>query len=287
MTDITPWIVLSLFVLGIVVGIYGVSIGSGGGFITAPLLIILFGFDYNVAAGTSLVTVALSSASGSIAYLRLGYAYVRGAILFSIVAVPGTIVGALGLRLVSADFFQFVYGILLGLLGLYVFMNAGNTRQDSNETVKHQENLVDPISFGTHTASVHTSDRGIYKFTYNEPLSLITNGIIGFISGFLGIGGGPIRTPALVYLFGFPIYVAIATSLLSQIGIATIGSLTHILEDNVDLTSALILGLGMIVGAQIAVKLSRALGGLMIMRLLALSSLAISIRLIISGVNLL
>ena len=81
--------------------------------------------------------------------------------------------------------------------------------------------------------------------------------------------------------------MAIATSLLSQIGIATIGSLTHILEDNVDLTSALILGLGMIVGAQIAVKLSRALGGLVIMRLLALSSLAISIRLIISGVNLL
>jgi len=285
MTDITLWVVLSLFVLGIVVGIYGVSIGSGGGFITAPLLIILFGFDYNVAAGTSLVTVALSSVSGSIAYLRLGYAYVRGALLFSVVAIPGTIVGAFALRLVSADFFQFVYGILLGLLGLYVFINSGNTRHDSNSNEKPRRNLGTHTSFGSHTATVRTSDRGIYRFTYNELLAVITNGVIGFISGFLGIGGGPIRTPALVYVFGFPIYVAIATSLLSQIGIATIGSLAHISEGNVDLTSALILGFGMVLGAQIAVKSSGVLGEVVIMRLLALSSLAISIHLIISGVN--
>jgi hypothetical protein len=274
-----------MFVLGVVVGIYGVSIGSGGGFLTAPLLIIFFDFDYNLAAGTSLITVALSSISGSIAYLRLGYVYLRGALLFSIVAIPGTILGVFGLRLASADFFQFAYGILLGLLGLYVFINSGKTRHNLNNDTKPKNKLIAKLSFASHSALVQTSDRGSYKFTYNELLATMTNGVIGFISGFLGIGGGPIRTPALVYLFGFPIYVAIATSLLSQIGIATIGSIIHIWEGNVDLSSGLILGLGMIVGAQIAVKLSRVLGELVIMRLLALSSLAISVRLIISGIN--
>ena len=286
MIDITLWIVLSLFVLGIVVGIYGVSIGSGGGFITAPQLIILFDFDYNVAAGTSLVTVALSSVSGSITYLRLGYVYLRAALLFGIVAIPGTILGAFGLRLVSGEVFEFFYGILLGLLGLYVFINSRNARRDFTKIQEEDKNIRIYDSFVSHTASVHTADRGSYKFTYNELLAVITNGLIGFISGFMGIGGGPIRTPALVYLFGFPIYVAIATSLLSQIGIATIGSLTHILEGNVDLNSAVILGLGMIIGAQIAVKLARMLGELVIMRFLALSSLLISTYLIISGVNL-
>ena len=175
MIDITLWIVLSLFVLGIVVGIYGVSIGSGGGFITAPLLIILFDFDYNVAAGTSLVTVALSSISGSITYLRLGYVYLRGALLFGIVAIPGTILGAFGLRLVSGEVFEVFYGILIGLLGLYVFINSGNTKRDPTNALKAKGNMRAYDSFTSHTATVHTSDRGSYKFTYNISIFVIRN----------------------------------------------------------------------------------------------------------------
>ena len=65
MEELNLSIALALLVLGISAGTYGVLIGSGGGFIVAPLLIVLFQLDHNLAVGTSMVTVFLASISGS------------------------------------------------------------------------------------------------------------------------------------------------------------------------------------------------------------------------------
>ena len=89
MGELTPLIALGLVALGIGASSYGVLIGSGGGFIVAPLLIILFGVDYNVAVGTSLFTVALASISGSVSYLYLRRVDLRSGLLFSAAAVRG------------------------------------------------------------------------------------------------------------------------------------------------------------------------------------------------------
>ena len=70
MEELNLSIALALLVLGITAGTYGVLIGSGGGFIVAPLLIVLFQLDHNLAVGTSMGTVFLASISGSMNLLN-------------------------------------------------------------------------------------------------------------------------------------------------------------------------------------------------------------------------
>ena len=290
MEELTPLLALALVVLGLGAGTYGVLIGSGGGFIVAPLLIILFDLDYNVAVGTSLVTVFLASLSGSISYLRLKRVDLRAALLFSVAAVPGTILGVLGLKLVAEGSFQVIFGSFLGLLGLYILLRPSRSAAQHEmiaEEASTQEIAASsqPRSFGTTTRRIVTADMGTYSYTYNEPLAMSTNGVFGFLSGFFGMGGGPLRTPTLIYLFQFPIYIATATSVFTQVIYTSIGSVGHLVDGNVDIPRALLVGAGVIAGAQVAVRLSRRLQSEWVLRLLSLALLAISSQLIISGLR--
>ena len=104
--ELTTLAALGLVALGFFASGYGVLIGSGGGFIVAPLLIILFGMDHNLAVGTSLFTVALASISGSVSYLYLKRVDLRSALLFSMAAIPGSLLGILGLKAVTEGPFR-------------------------------------------------------------------------------------------------------------------------------------------------------------------------------------
>ena len=288
MEDLYPILALVFVALGVASGTYGVLIGSGGGFIVAPLLIILFGMDHNLAVGTSLVTVFLASLSGSISYLRLKRVDIRSAILFSIAAVPGTIIGMLGLKLVAEGPFQVIFGSFLILIGLYIFFRQSNPTSESDTIYDHvsTDGGIPPSksrSFGVTTRRITTSDLGTFTYTYNEPIAMSINGVFGFLSGFFGMGGGPLRTPTLIYIFRFPVYIATATSVFTQVIYTSIGSLGHIIDGNVDFPRALLIGIGVIVGAQVAVGLSRYLRSQWILRLLSLALLAISSQLIVSG----
>ena len=122
MEDMTLLMALGLVALGVGASGYGVLIGSGGGFIVGPLLIIFFGMDHNIAVGTSLFTVALASISGSVSYLYLKRVDLRSAFLFSLAAIPGALLGIWGLKAVTEGPFEIIFGAFLSLLGLYVLL---------------------------------------------------------------------------------------------------------------------------------------------------------------------
>ncbi len=288
MDELTPLIALALVALGLGASSYGVLIGSGGGFIVAPLLIILFGLDHNVAVGTSLFTVALASLSGSVSYLRLRRVDIRSALLFSMAAIPGALLGIFGLKAVAEGPFELIFGAFLTLMGLYVLLQPENPRRESVKAAQVEAGEGLPVpppahTFGATTRQIHTADMGTYRYSYNEPLAVATNGFFGFLSGFFGMGGGPIRTPTLVYLFHFPVLVATATSVFAQVIYTSVGTMGHLIDGNVDITRALLIGAGVIVGAQIGVRLSRFFRGAWILRLLSLALLGIGIQLILSG----
>ena len=290
MEELNLSIALALLVLGLSAGTYGVLIGSGGGFIVAPLLIVLFQLDHNIAVGTSMVTVFLASISGSIGYLKLKRVDIRSSLLFSLAAVPGTFLGVQGLKLVPADIFQIVLGIILILLGLFLVLRPNSPQMENtvrlSDSINKPQNIQNPSRrFGTTTRLISTVDKGTFEYTYNEPLAISANGLFGFMSGFFGMGGGPIRTPTLIYIFKFPTYIATATSVFTQ-GIYTgAGSIMHLIDGNVDTNKALLLGIGIIIGAQIAVKLSQVLQAQNIMRLLSVSFLIIGFQLIRLGLR--
>ena len=106
--------------------------------------------------------------------------------------------------------------------------------------------------------------------------------IFGFISSFLGIGGGFLYVPALIYLLNFPVHVATATSLFVLTLTSLTGSATHFAAGlfHHGFRQAIGLSIGAIVGAQIAARLSRRLHGDWIIRSLAVALAVVGLRLI-------
>ncbi len=110
--------------------------------------------------------------------------------------------------------------------------------------------------------------------------------IFGFISSFLGIGGGFLYVPALVYLMKYPVHVATATSLFVLALTSLTGSVTHYAAGLFDqgFRQAVGLSIGAIVGAQIAARLSRHIRGDWIIRSLAVALAVVGLRLVVLAV---
>lgn len=286
MEELTLLAALGLVALGFCASGYGVLIGSGGGFIVAPLLIILFGMDHNVAVGTSLFTVALASISGSIGYLYLKRVDVRSALLFSLAAIPGSLLGIFGLKAVSDGPFEVLFGSFLCLIGLYVMFRPEYKAKHPENGVAHGlRRPAQARAFGSRIHRIRTTNLGTFRYMYNEPGAVATNGLFGFLSSFFGMGGGPVRTPMLVYLFRFPVIIATATSVFTQAIYTSIGTVAHVIDGNVDIWSALLIGVGVVTGAQVGVYVSKFFRGGWILKLLSLALLAIGIQLILKGVE--
>ena len=110
--------------------------------------------------------------------------------------------------------------------------------------------------------------------------------LVGFVSSFLGIGGGVLHVPLLIGALGFPVHVATATSHFVLANMAAVGTVTHILAGDFSggtgLHRAAALSIGVVVGAQVGALLSRRVHGVVIQRLLAAALLAIAVRLLVS-----
>ena len=286
MEELTILAALGLVALGFCASGYGVLIGSGGGFIVAPLLIILFGMDHNIAVGTSLFTVALASISGSISYLYLKRVDLRSAFLFSLAAIPGALLGILGLKAVTEGPFEVIFGSFLSLLGLYVMLRPEYKAKPPPEGVVRGIRRPGPArAFGASMRRIKTTNQGTFRYMYNEPGAVATNGLFGFLSSFFGMGGGPVRTPMLVYLFRFPVIIATATSVFTQAIYTSIGTVAHVIDGNVAVVPALLIGAGVVTGAQAGVYVSKFFRGGWILKLLSLALLAIGIQLILKGLE--
>lgn len=286
MEELTIFTALAFVALGVVASGYGVLIGSGGGFIVAPLLIILFGMDHNMAVGTSLFTVALASISGSISYLYLKRVDLRSAFLFSLAAIPGSLLGIFGLKAVAGGPFEIIFGSFLCLIGLYVMFRPEYKAQPHQPgPPRGIRRPVQARVFGSRIHRIRTTNVGTFRYMYNEPGAVATNGLFGFLSSFFGMGGGPVRTPMLVYLFRFPVIIATATSVFTQSIYTSIGTVGHIVDGNVAIGAALLIGFGMVSGAQLGVFASKYLRGGWILKLLSLALIVIGSQLILKGLG--
>ncbi len=265
------WVLLGI--IGISVGTFGTLIGVAGGFLLIPVLFYLYP-DESPATITSItLAVAFFNAlSGSIAYGRLRRIDYRSAVLFSLVGVPGAIIGAAITALLNRGAFQIVFGITLLAVCAYLFLRP-ERRHQSNDVVPGQ--VVRTICDGNN----HT-----FTYCYSRPLGMGIAFTVGLISGLLGIGGGIIHVPALTQLLNFPTHIATAVS---QFVVATTtfaavdvhiftGAFAH------GIRRAAVLSAGAIIGAQLGARLSQRTSGVLIMRLLAGGMGIVAIRLIIA-----
>lgn len=281
--DLSVLQLLAFLTVGMIATTYGVLVGAGGGFIIGPVLILFFGWDNKEAVGTSLVCVSVASISGAISYLRLKIVDIRSAILFGIAAMPGAILAVIGLEKVDSGIFYILFSIMLILTGLYVFWSPSKSEKIINEDDRKFNNKSKGWWRVYRNITPIEGDK--FKYNFIEPSATAINTLFGFISSFFGIGGGPIRTPTLVYFFNFPVKVATATSVATMSIYTIFGSVAHFINGNVNTQAVLPLCLGAIIGSQFGVIISKRLKGRLMMKLLSFAMIVIAISIGAEGLN--
>jgi uncharacterized membrane protein YfcA len=257
-----------LIPLAFFAGAYGTLIGAGGGFVLAPALLLLYPNETpEIITSISLTVVFFNALSGTVAYARSKRIDYRSGMKFAAATMPGAVVGALATTAISRARFNLLFGGLLLLIGLFLGVSPGR------KTAVQMGQVPD------NSAIIFGRSKGALLF------GLVMSTGFGFISSFLGIGGGFLYVPALVYLLHFPIHTATATSLFVLTITSLTGLATHIAADLYQhgVRRAFMLSIGAILGAQVGAKLSQHIHGDWIIRGLALALGLVGIRLIVSS----
>ena len=273
--------IFAFVIVGFFATSYGVLVGAGGGFIIGPILLLLFNFSPQSAVGTSILCVSIASLSGAFSYMKLKIVDVRSTILFSIAAMPGAIIAVIGLERINSAIFNILFALILFLTGIYVFWNPSKSE---NKIIGDEFNNF-KNSFWKTKREINSLSGEKYRYIFIEPIATSVNIIFGFISSFFGIGGGPLRTPTLVYFFNFPVKVATATSVATMSVYTLFGSTAHFISGNVVIAAVIPLGIGGIFGSQFGVIISKRLKGRLVMKLLSFAMIAIAISLGLEGLN--
>ncbi|MGC8933136.1 MAG: sulfite exporter TauE/SafE family protein [Candidatus Methanodesulfokora sp.] len=252
-------IMLSGFLgFGLLAGVLGGLLGTGGCVIMLPALIFLFNYNIPVAIGTVTAAVVVTTTSGAIGHIRMKNVDYKTT---KMVAVAGAVGAALGC---------YIFTIL-----------AGNIRAF---------NLILGLAFIY--VSIRMVYEGIRKFVGttagNEiPGDKTRKGVIGFfvgvLTGVIGPGGGYALVPSFIYLLNAPVKLAVGTSLASFISMAAVSGIVKIAQGYVDVIAALSLGAGTAIGAQIGAKLVPKTPSWAIKLLFGLVFLYVSLKFILSA----
>jgi uncharacterized protein len=253
-------------VLGFAIGTFGTLIGAGGGFILVPLLLLGYHFPPPDAVGTSLSLVFLNALSGSIAYLRQRRVDLALGWRFALATLPGAVAGAYVTRSLSSRTFGQAFGVVLIVVAVFLFL--GRTVGPSARADARQ--LVD-ASGGTHHYRVD-----VWK-------GVVVSLAVGVISSIFGIGGGIIHVPFLIVVLGLPVHVATATSHFVLSISAFAGALTFLALGHVHLPTVGLMGVGILLGAQLGARLSIGTSAGVIRRVLAGSLAVVGARMIVMG----
>ena len=261
--------------LGFVLGAFGTLIGAGGGFILVPLLLLLYPQESpDLITGISLAVAFFNTLSGSLAYGRMKRIDYKSGILFSIATIPGAILGALSTAYVPRRLFDAIFGVLMIAGSLFLLVRPTNLKQpgEGDESRHLKRTLIEA------DATVHT-------FSYNPRLGVGLSLFVGYLSSFLGVGGGFIHVPALVHLLNFPIHIATATSQFMLAIMTLTGTLVHVATGTFSrgIRRTILLAIGALPGAQLGAKLSNRVQGHWIIRGLAVALALVGIRLLLSA----
>jgi uncharacterized protein len=276
---------LGLFALGVFAGGYGSMVGLGGGFLLVPAFLLL-GFDPRVAAGTSMVVVLANGVSGTFTYLRQRRVDIRSGLVFAIAGFPGAWLGALVDQYLSPRLFSAAFAVLLLWIGIRLVTTTSRTHDEIEEEAllprddEPRPGLVDPSDRGVLVRDFRDAQGVRHTYRYNLAAGAAISVCGGFIASLFGIGGGIVQVPAMVYLFGFPAHVAVATSHFVIALTAFVGTASHAAYGDVRWPTALLVAAGAVVGAQIGTRLAKRVPAGPLMKLLAVGVVVTAVRLV-------
>jgi len=250
---LTPELLVLFVSFGFMVGVFFGFFGMGGSFLVTPALLIL-GYPAPVAIGSSMAFVFGTAVIATLKHHDVGSVdYKLGALMF-VGIVVGIEIGKLlvfGLEAIGRA--ELVVGIayvlLLGAIGLVFTRNA--LKQGAGDDSETQDDDIPEIAKKIKSYNIPP----MVRLTDGSKASMWTisgvGGGVGVVSGFLGVGGGFIRMPAIYYLIGVPLAAAVGTSLFGALMSGAVGAFSYGLSGVIDIGVVTALLVGSALGARI------------------------------------
>jgi uncharacterized membrane protein YfcA len=267
--------------LGGIVGFLSGMFGVGGGFLITPLLFFI-GIPPAIAVATGANQVVASSVSGVLAHLRRKTVDFRMGLVLTAGGLLGSVIGVWVFARLSAAgqidlLVQLAYVLFLGIIGALMLQESIRALRRRNRTGtaaprrNRERQLVQrlPLKMKFRTSGLYIS-----------VISPIAVGVgVGFLAAVMGVGGGFVMVPAMIYLLGMPTKVVVGTSLFQIIFVTAFTTVAHATTSfSVDMALALLLILGGVVGAQIGAQVGLRLKAEQLRILLALLVLAVAAK---------
>jgi uncharacterized membrane protein YfcA len=249
---------LILAAIGFLVGVLGGFFGVGGGFLAGPLMF-WAGVPINFVVGTDLAHMTGKSIVAARRHRALGNVDLRLGLLMVIGTIPGIELGAQAIEYLDAagnadQVVGYTYVFILTAIGLFTgWESLRALRMQRTDQIEARGALDIPLA--RHRRGFFNLPPFIFLKISGLKVSLwpvlFVGLVTGFLAGFLGVGGGFLRLPLLVYLIGVPTHVAVGTDLFEIVISAGFGTISHALKGNVDIMIALTMHTGAAIGAQI------------------------------------
>jgi uncharacterized membrane protein YfcA len=271
---------LLLLGLGGVVGFLSGMFGVGGGFLMTPFLI-FSGIPPAVAVATGANQVVASSVSGVLAHWRRGNVDFKMGLVLLAGGVVGSSIGVFVFTLMrelgQVDALVAVsYVLFLGIIGMLMIVESLRAWLRSRNPAAPRQRLH--VHLWIHRLPLKMRFRRS-KLYISALAPALIGMFVGVISAVMGVGGGFVMVPAMIYLLGMPTAVVIGTSLFQIIFVmANVTFLQAISNQSVDVVLALLLVVGAVVGAQLGTVAGARLRGEQVRALLGLLVLAVGVR---------
>ena len=274
---------LVIIALGGVVGLLTGMVGVGGGFLTTPILI-FYGIPPAVAVASATTQITGTSVSGVLAHRRRkGVDYRMGGVVIA-GGLVGAMIGGVLFRLLQQagqidTAIAILYVVLLGTIGSLMAKEASTTLG----ILKAKEGAKKKARHNPLIASLPFRWRFYQSGLYISPLAPLLLGLVGgMLTVLLGVGGGFIVVPAMIYILGMSAQVVVGTSLLQILAVTAATTLIHATSTkSVDIVLAGLLLLGSVIGAQFGARLAQKAKPELLRMFLAIIILGVAVRMAI------
>ena len=267
--------------MGAAVGFLSGMFGVGGGFLMTPLLI-FSGVPAAVAVGTEAAQIVASSVSGAIAQYRRNNVDIKMGVVLLAGGIVGSIIGVQVVKILRQIgqfelFVSLTYVTFLGIIGTLMLIEALNTirktRGGKPASVRRpgQHSWIHglPLKMRFHKSKLYIS----------AIPPMMIGAFVGFLGAIMGVGGGFIMVPAMIYLLRVPTNVVVGTSLFQIVFVTAATTILHATQNHtVDIVLAMLLMVGGVIGAQFGAVAGQRLKGGQLRALLAALVLLVCLR---------
>jgi uncharacterized membrane protein YfcA len=247
--------------LGLAVGLLS-GLFVGGGFLMTPLLI-MFGIPSTVAAATDSNQIVAASTSGTYAHWKIGNVDFKMGLYLLVGGFVGGLLGVQGIKILkamgNADFvIKITYVLMLGIVGTYMFIEGlQSMKKKKVEEVKPVRESGMSKFLKSLPLQTHFEKSGV---THSLLVPVIFGGFVGILAAVMGVGGGFLMVPVMVYILRMPMHVVVGTSLFQILfNCIEVTFLQAYTNHTVDFILAVLLLLGSTIGAQVGTVFGRKL----------------------------